>query len=75
MIERIFLYVLAILISCVGAYIWFRPNAVADKITYFYSRYPIIRYAGEKQIKVRSSFVRLIGIVFFILGIICILSI
>lgn len=75
MIERIYLYIAATLLSCVGAYIWFRPNVIADKITYFYSRYPIIRYAGEKQMKARSGFVRLIGIVFFILGIICIFSV
>jgi uncharacterized membrane protein HdeD (DUF308 family) len=52
-----------------------RPKAIAEKIKSFYSGYPIIRYIGEKQLTSRYGLVRLIGIVFIIVGIICLSSI
>jgi hypothetical protein len=75
MVEKDLLRLASILICCVGAYVWFRPAFIAEKIGHFYSRYPIIRYAGEKQLTSRSRFVRLIGLVVFVVGIICFFSI
>ena len=51
-----------------------RPDTVSKKIKRFYSNYPIIRYAGEKQLTSRSSFVKLLGIVFIILGLLIFLA-
>lgn len=75
MVEKNLLRLASILISCLGAYICLRPESVAEKIKLFYSRYPIIRYAGKKQLTSRSSLVRLVGVVFVIVGIICLFSI
>jgi hypothetical protein len=75
MIENSLLRLASILICCVGAYAVFRPGSVAERIKHFYSRYPIIRYAGERQLTSRSGFVRLIGIVLLIVGIICLFAI
>ena len=75
MVEKNLLRLASILISCVGAYVCLRPESVAEKIKLFYSRYPIIRYAGKKQLTSRSIFVKLVGVVFVIVGIICLFSI
>ena len=75
MVEKTLLRLASILISFVGAYICFRPTFVAEKIKSFYSEYPIIRYAGDKQLTSRSSLMRVIGIVLVIVGIICVISI
>jgi hypothetical protein len=75
MIEKNLLRLASLLICCAGAYVSFRPKSIAEKIQHFYSRYPIIRYAGEKQLRSRSGFVRLMGIVLFIVGIFCLFSI
>ena len=75
MVEKNLLRLACILISCVGVYIWLRPELVAEKIQLFYSRYPIIKYAGKKQLTSRYSLIRLVGVVFIIVGIICLFSI
>jgi len=75
MVEKNLLRLASILISCVGAYVFLRPGSVAEKIKLFYSGYPIIRYAGAKQLTSRSSLVRLVGVVLIIVGIICFFSI
>lgn len=64
-----------VLISGVGIYLYWRPASVAEKIKLFYSRYPIIRYAGEEQLTSRSGLVRLVGVVFVIVGVICVFSV
>jgi len=64
----------SILILCLGIYMLVRPDTVSKKIKRFYSNYPIIRYAGEKQLTSRSSFVKLLGIVFIILGLLIFLA-
>jgi uncharacterized protein YjeT (DUF2065 family) len=65
----------SILVSCIGVYVWFRPDPAAEKIEQFYSRYLIVRYAGDKEMTRRFTFLRLIGIVLFIVGLICPFSI
>jgi hypothetical protein len=75
MVEKILLRLACILISCVGAYVCLRPESVAEKIQLFYSKYPIIRHAGKDQLTSRTSLVRVIGVVFIIVGIICLISI
>ena len=75
MIEKTLLYLVSIALLCLGAYIYLRPISVARKIQLFYSKEPIIRYAGEKQLTSRPVFVRLLGIVIGIIGIICFFSI
>lgn len=62
-------YLSCILIVCVGAYLVFRSVFVAKKITLFYSNYPLIRCAGEKQMTCRAGLVRFAGFVFVIIGI------
>lgn len=65
----------SIVILSVGLYICARPASVAERIKKFYSQYPIIRYAGSKQLTSRSNLVRLFGVVLIIVGIICFFSI
>ena len=75
MVEKNLLRLASILIFSVGAYLCLRPASVAEKIKLFYRGYPIIRYAGEKQLTSKSSLVRLVGVVLVIVGIICLFSI
>lgn len=75
MYEKSFLRLASIAILCVGIYVIARPVAIAEKIKSFYSNYPIIRYSGEKQLTSRLGFVRLIGAVLIIVGLLCFFSI
>jgi hypothetical protein len=75
MVEKIALHLASILILCVGIYVVARPVTVAEKIKSFYSNYPIIRYAGDKQLTSRLGFVRLIGVVLIVVGFLCYFSI
>jgi uncharacterized membrane protein HdeD (DUF308 family) len=74
MIGHIFSIFVSVLILCVGIYAVVRPVALSERIKKFYSNYPIIRYAGEKQLTSRSGFVRLFGIILIILGALAFLS-
>lgn len=73
--EKNLLRLASILLLCVGIYVFARPVAVAESIKSFYSNYPIIRYAGEKQLTSRSGFVRLVGAILIIVGFLCFFSI
>ena len=75
MSEEIVLRLASITISSVGIYVCARPASVAETIKRFYSQYPIIRYAGSKQLTSRSNFVRLFGVILVITGIFCFFSI
>ncbi len=71
MFEKTALQITSILILCVGIYVCARPAAVAEKIKIFYSNYPVIRYAGAEQLTSRSIFVRVLGVVIVIVGLLC----
>ena len=75
MVEKNILHLASILISCVGVYICLRPATIVEKIKLFYSSYPIIKHAGEKQLTSRIGLVRFVGILLFIVGVICFISI
>jgi len=69
MLEELIIWFGIILICCLGAYLYLRPFGAAAKIKAFYSAYPIIRLAGEKQLTSRVGYVRLLGIVITALGV------
>ncbi len=73
--EKYILYIVCILIICLGVFVFMRPTIVSEKIRIFYSHYPIIKYAGVKQLSSRNAFVKSIGIVLVFLGVICLFSI
>jgi len=56
-------------------WIWFsiymvvKPDVAAKKIKAFYSNYPLVRYAGKKQLTSRPIFIKVLGIVFLFLSI------
>jgi uncharacterized membrane protein HdeD (DUF308 family) len=70
-IEIIFLGLLSILILCLGIYVVIHPVVASERIKRFYMNYPLIRYAGEKQLTSRPFLVRLVGIIIIILGSLC----
>jgi hypothetical protein len=57
-----------------GFLLVFKPNLTKDKICKFYNNYPIVRLAGEKQLKSRSTFIIILGIVIIISGILFLAS-
>jgi len=73
--EKNLLRLASILILCLGAYVCLRPASVAEKIKSFYGKYPIVKYAGEKQLTSRTGFVRFVGAVIIIVGLISLFSI
>lgn len=75
MTEKYLLCLAAILISCLGVYIIWKPTSIADKLKMFYKEYPIVRYAGDNQLTSRNSIIRTIGAVLFVVGIISLFSV
>jgi hypothetical protein len=73
--EKEILRIISLFIVLGGLYIFLKPDIVAAKIKVFYSNYPLIRYAGEKQLTSRQGFVKSAGIVIIIIGLICLFSI
>lgn len=69
-----FLVAIAIGIMVFGFFIILRPGLIAQNLQKFYSRYPLVRYAGERQLRSRNPFVIILGIVIFIVGFIALLS-
>jgi hypothetical protein len=73
--ENIILRIFSLLLICLGGYVFFRPVVVSEKITKFYSNYPIIRYSGEKQLTSRPGLVRVVGAVIAVVGTLCLISV
>ena len=73
--EKIILYFFAVLVTFGGFYIFLKPQLIASFLTKFYSNYPIIHYAGDKQLTSRPIFIRVVGIVIIFVGLAGIFSI
>lgn len=67
--DMVVIEVIAILVLLVlGLSLVLVPDKAGAKISGFYSKYPVLRYAGSSQFKLRSAYVRAVGIVFLGLG-------
>lgn len=53
-----------------GFLIW-GPNIIVEKIKSFYSKYPLVRYAGEKQLTSRAPSIIILGILFVLIELFC----
>lgn len=56
------------LLISLGAFICARPTTVAATLQRFYRGYPLVRLAGERQLRSRSRFIILMGVAFVTLG-------
>jgi len=74
MANQIILSFISFAIVGIGLYVSFKPKIVAVKLRQFYSQYPIVHYAGEQQLTSRLFFVRLIGWVLVIVGLLALYS-
>jgi hypothetical protein len=72
--EKIFLFIFSLLIIAGGFYVFAKPHSIASFLKIFYGNYPIVRYAGEKQLTSRPIFIRFGGIVIIIVGLVCAVS-
>lgn len=72
--ENLSLIVAGILISLAGMYVCARPAIVAARLKRFYSRYPLVRYAGMRQLTARPGIVRVLGVMMTMLGILSLVS-
>ena len=75
MVEKGILYLIAALITFGGIFIFKKPEVIASFLKSFYSKYPLVQYAGEKQLTNRPVFIRLLGIVIIFVGLACIFEI
>jgi|GEM_PF-2148579 len=73
--EKEILRISSLFILLAGLYIFLKPDTVVNKIKVFYSNYPLIRYAGKKQLTSRLEFVKCAGIAIMIVGLICLFSV
>lgn len=69
--EKIFLKAVSIFIIIFGIFLVTKPAIVVEKLKSFYSGYPIVRHAGERQLTSRPEFIIVAGIVIIIIGLIC----
>lgn len=74
-LEGNILRLIGILISAFGIFLLCKPALIADKLKSFYSNYPLVRYAGDKQLRSRPGLVRVAGVVFIAVGLICFFSV
>ena len=66
------LFGLGVLVA--GIFIVFRPMVIVDSLKRFYRQYPLVHYAGDKQLTSRLFFVRMLGVVFILLGAVALYS-
>lgn len=69
--EKLLLKIVSILIIVFGIFLVTKPSIVVEKLKSFYSGYPIVRHAGERQLTSRPQFIIVAGIVFVIIGLVC----
>jgi hypothetical protein len=62
-------------IILLGAIIAAKPSFWSELLFKFYKDYPLVRYAGEKQLRSRNSFMFFLGILLIVLGLLGILSV
>lgn len=53
----------------IGLLMIVRPSFVAKKLRDFYVKYPLVRYAGQKQLTSRSSYIVVLGFLFVAIGV------
>jgi hypothetical protein len=73
--EKVILYSLAALTTFGGFYIAIKPQPISSFLKTFYSNYPLVRYAGEKQLTSRPVFIRLFGSVIILAGLVGIVGV
>ena len=56
------------LLIAIGAFICARPTTVAGTLQRFYGGYPLVRLAGERQLRSRNGLIVLMGVLFVTLG-------
>jgi len=59
----------------VGFLLTVKPHLVAEKLRSFYKKYPLVRYAGDRQLTSRPSYITALGIVIGLIGLFCLFSI
>ncbi len=59
----------------IGLLLVLKSGPVAEALRRFYSNYPLVRYAGQRQLKSRNSFVLILGVVLILLGMLGLLDI
>jgi uncharacterized membrane protein HdeD (DUF308 family) len=65
----------AIGVIALGVFLVARPGRVSKALMTFYSKYPLVRYAGERQLTGRNAFVVALGIVLIVTGLVGLLGI
>ena len=66
--------IFAIAIVIFGIFLIVRPKLAAEHLKRFYGRYPIIRYAGDRQLTTRPNFIIILGIIIVFIGIIALIG-
>ena len=75
MSETVFQTMGALILVGIGLFLVLKPGRVAEALKGFYSNYPLVRYAGERQLKSRNSFILILGVALILLGMVGLLSI
>lgn len=55
-------------LGVVGIIMLLKPKEVAERLKRFYGGYPLIKYAGERQLSARSTFVSALGVILVLMA-------
>ena len=73
--EPLLLHFASVLIALCGVYLLVWPAYVMGGLQRFYARYPIVRYASKMQLSSRPGFIRVLGGVLIVVGLVAYFSI
>ena len=72
-VDFLIFMIFSMIIISIGFYSIIAPNKVSDKIKSFYGKYPFTHNLTDKQRSVKAFYIRILGGVLLILGIITIM--
>lgn len=67
MLENVILFVFLLGVFFLGVLCITKPNSVADSLRRFYSNYPLVRYAGHRQLIAKPLYIMILGAVFLLI--------
>lgn len=69
--EKLTLRIISTLIIIFGIFLATKPSTIAKALKSFYSKYPIVRYFGDKELSARSIYIIISGVVIIFIGTFC----
>lgn len=70
-----FVIVVSLALIALGALTVGKAEQVGAAVSRFYSNYPLVQLAGPRQMRLRKSFMVIVGVVFIVVGVIGLMAV